>query len=349
MTNSFTCWVINSYRSGENSQIHALARALGSPYETKQLVYRSWDFVPGLLRTASLIGIDRRASSPLAPPWPDLLISAGMRNEPVCRWIKRQSPTTKLIHIGRTWSAMEHFDLIVTTPQYRLPRRANVLHNSITLHSVHPTALAEAAAHWQPRLAHLPVPYLTVLIGGNSGPYTFGRNSARRLAGLLSRLRQSFGGSLLISTSARTPTAFAEALEKRLQPPFHFHHWRPEDPDNPYLAFLGLAHSIVVTCDSVAMLSEAVATGKPVYMFDPGPGTASGTDDFRLGALLYRQLMRFGPQRLSRDVGLVHQRFIDEGRAAWLTEQPTPLSPPPPPDDMQRTVCFIRERLLGDV
>ncbi len=36
--------------------------------------------------------------------------------------------------------------------------------------------------------------------------------------------------------------------------------------ENPYIGYLALADAIVVTCDSVNMISEACATGKPVYI-----------------------------------------------------------------------------------
>jgi mitochondrial fission protein ELM1 len=119
-------WVVTGYRAGERGQILALAEALGWRYEIKHLSYTSIDWLPGLLRLKSLIGINRSLSSNLAPPWPDLVISAGMRNEPVCRWIRMQSGNrTKLVQVGRPWVQIEEIDLIVTTPQYRLPERDN--------------------------------------------------------------------------------------------------------------------------------------------------------------------------------------------------------------------------------
>ncbi len=338
-------WALTSYRSGENTQILALAHALGLPYEVKRLAYRTYDFLPGLLRRPSLAGIDRGASSPLEAPWPDLLISAGMRNEPVCRWIKQQSPRTRLVHIGRTWAAPEHFDLIVTTPQYRLPEGDNILHNTTTMQRIDECLLNAAARAWAPRLAHLPGPYLAVMIGGNSGPYTFGTRAARRLAAAVSRLWGKTGGSLLISTSARTPPAAIDALAAAIDCPLHIYRWRPADPDNPYLGFLALAQAIVVTSDSIAMLSEACATGKPLHIFD----MEQGPEDFRLAALLYRQLMRFGPRRLSRDVGLVHQRLIAGGHAVWLGDDPALPEGAPPLNDMARTVRRIHTLLASPV
>ena len=43
---------------------------------------------------------------------------------------------------------------------------------------------------------------------------------------------------------------------------------------NPYFGYLALADAIVVTGDSVSMVSEAASTGKPVYVFDLPGGSA---------------------------------------------------------------------------
>ena len=43
--------------------------------------------------------------------------------------------------------------------------------------------------------------------------------------------------------------------------------------DNPYFAYLGAADHIVVTGDSVTMISEACSTGKPVYVVDLDGGS----------------------------------------------------------------------------
>ena len=99
-------WVIRSYRAGENSQVTALAEALGWAFDEKRLHYRGAGFIPNLSRAVSLAGIDPGRSDSLAPPWPDIVISSGLRNEPVCRWIKQASGgRTRLVQIGRTWAS----------------------------------------------------------------------------------------------------------------------------------------------------------------------------------------------------------------------------------------------------
>jgi uncharacterized protein len=82
-------WAIASYRAGENSQINGLANRLGAAVDIKRLRHNSFAGPLGLLRSVSCRGIDRAASDPLTPPWPALIISAGVKNEPVCRWISQ--------------------------------------------------------------------------------------------------------------------------------------------------------------------------------------------------------------------------------------------------------------------
>jgi mitochondrial fission protein ELM1 len=321
-------WVVTGYRAGERVQVMALAEALGWPCQVKDLDYRRVASTLSLFRTRSRLGINRAGSAKLKPPWPDLVISAGMRNEPVCRWIRAQSGgRTRIVHIGRPWVSAEQLDLVITTPQYRLPDRANILQNALTMHGVTPARLQAEAARWAPRFADLPRPWTAVIVGGNSGPFTLGRKAARRLAAEASAFAEVRGGSLLVTTSARTAPAAMQELARRIQAPVHLYNWQQDDLDNPYYGYLALADEFIVTADSISMLSEACATGKPVHMFDLGTGAAAmrvqaeaGDNDLRLSALLYRALMRWGPQRLTRDIRLVHDRLLREGRARWLGE-----------------------------
>ena len=342
-------WLIDAYRAGERSQLRALADALGWPYEVKQLSYRKSEFRTSLLRGSDLRGIRLQASSALEPPWPDLLLSAGMRNEPVCRWIRAQAGgATRIVHLGRPWARPRHFDLVITTPQYRLADHAHVLQNAATLHAVTPERLAEAARSWAPAFAHLPAARLGVILGGNSGPYTLGSGCATGLARRLNRIAAQRHAALLVSTSARTPAAAVRAFEREITVPWYLYRWRRNDADNPYLGILALADELVVTADSISMLSEAVATGKPVYMAALGgygypmrPGVETVVD-FRPAALAYSWLMRVGPRRLSRDIRLVHRRLLDEGRVAWLGDAP-PAAATRAPGDMQRAVARVRQ------
>jgi mitochondrial fission protein ELM1 len=323
-------WLLAPYRQGELSQARALVEGLGWPYEVKTLSYRKAEWRTNLFRGSDLRGVRLEQSDLLEPPWPDLVITSGMRNEPVCRWIKNQSGgRTRIVHIGKPWADSDYFDLVVTTPQYRLDPHPSVLHNDLTLNRITPAFLQAQAQAWEGRFSNLPRPYIAVMVGGDSGPYTFGVKAASRLASLSTRLAEDLGGSLLISTSSRTSTPAVDLLEQQQTVPHYFYRWQAADENNPYNGFLGVADALVVSADSISLLSEACATAKPVYMFDPGAGDyamhqpnklSNSDNDFRFSALLYKVLMRWGPTRLSRDLTLVHQRLIESYRAVWLGE-----------------------------
>ncbi|HFD12191.1 MAG TPA: nucleoside-diphosphate sugar epimerase, partial [Crenotrichaceae bacterium] len=358
-------WVLKSQRAGENTQLNALASALGWGYQVKQIHYRPG--FPYFLLSSSLRGIDVEQSG-FSEPWPDLVISASAKNEPVSRWIRDHAgKPVRLVHLGRPWASLKHFDLIVSTPQYRLPDRDNVYTNTVPMHfPVDSDKASKDIHHWGVRLNHLPKPYIALMVGGNSGPYTFDQRAIQRLVQEADQMAKSVGGSLLVSTSARTPQQVANYLGTHLSAPHYFHRWGVADA-NPYYAFLALAESIVVTGDSISMLSEACATLKPVYIFDLGERSVSmrtqqyfskeclqyylgqGFAHFELDYLrniIYRLAMWKGPKRLTRDLRLVHAALIAQKRAVWLGDEFFENQQRQPFQDVSRTVNHIK-RLLN--
>ena len=188
-------WLLLGEKAGDNNQVLALVEALGWPYDIKRLSYRSWELLTNRLLGVTLAGTDQAHSSPLEPPWPDLVITAGRRNEPVARWIRRQSGgRTRLVHVGRPWASLDCFDLIVVTPQYFLPEQDNVLHIDLPLHRVTRDALDAVGREWGARFESLPRPWWSVLLGGDSGPFVFTPDKARHLAGWLNRRGCCRGG-----------------------------------------------------------------------------------------------------------------------------------------------------------
>ena len=302
----------------------------------------------------------KEESTPLEAPWPDLVISAGRKNEPIARYIRKRAlkeagKKVRLIHAGRPWARPPTWDLVITTPQYRLPRDPNIVHNDTPLHRVTRARLDEAALAWRDRVADLPRPLIAVLCGGNSGPYPFDRASGERLAVAADALAQEFGGSLLVTTSARTLDETTEARFSGISSPAILYRWKKDDPDNPFFAFLGLADRVIVTADSVSMMAEACVSERPVYLYDTGEGMTSmkenpwldgvgpsthgadvGAGDSKIGfsrwhlkAHIYRMTMRMGPERLTRDIRIVQQLLIDSKRAIWLGDgHPESEAPP---------------------
>jgi hypothetical protein len=173
------------------------------------------------------------------------------------------------------------------------------------------------------------------------------------------------GGSLLVSTSPRTPTAAAEALFAAIDCPAYCYRWRPNDTNNPYLAYLALADSFIVTVDSASQVVEACLMNKPVYLFEwptrPRPwfrlegafrrwleqhknqrherGTSEPPDGL---ARFYDWLVYWGLVKPTRDFKAYLQGLKTRGLVSRLGEATGSISRRPL-IDMERAVTRIRQ------
>ncbi len=334
-----TVWCLLGKKAGDNTQVVALAGALGWEYECKHIIARPWELLTHLGLGVTLAGIDQRASSVLEPPWPDLILTAGRRNEPVARWIARQSGgCSRLVHIGRPWSPLATWDLIVTTPQYSLPEQPNVLYNSLPLHALSSEALDTAARQWLPQVAPLPRPRIAVLIGGDSGRFVMTSQKGAQLGRLVNDLAAKIDGSLMITDSPRTPAEVGEAVRAEVQVR-HFFHRVAAGGENPYMGLLALADAFVVTGESMSMLGEAAVVGRPLFIFDIGDGDTAWwrlRHNYRYKTLSDRLARWIAPQRMRRDITRIQRVLVADGRAAWLS-----------PDELSHAANFIVDNMAG--
>jgi len=263
-----TVWLLHGKHPGDNAQIDAFAAALGWPSRLHRLRFSPLSRRPGWLKGASRLGLAGSEPS-LEPPWPDLVIAAGRRSANVVRWIVKQSGgRTRSVLLGRPRAPLSAFDLVVTTPQYGLPVRGNVLHLPAPLAA--PATADEATLEvWRARWAALPRPWIGLLVGGDRSPYRLDADAARRLAAAARALAARHGGSVLATTGPRTTPAAADALFAALGESAFRHRYMPGQTDNPYPALLALADQFIVTGDSASMLAEAAGTGKPLTVFEP--------------------------------------------------------------------------------
>lgn len=302
-------WLLLADKAGDNAQVETLARALtarlGWPCERKRLVVRPEWRVAKPKVGVRVDHVDLAASDPLAPPWPEVLITIGRRPSSVALWAREQSGGhTRIVLVGKPSSPIEWYDLVVTSVENRLPALANVVTIDLPLMSVDPAAVASASAAWAPRLADLPRPLMALLVGGPTGPFVYDR----RTVGLLldqARVALDRGGTPWLLTSRRTPGPVVDQLAAEAPSGMRLTRWRADLPaeENPYRALLGAADGFVVTCDSISMMVEVARLGRPLQILRlPTSRLAAldllrrrladrvfaGAGDGRLAALLYR-------------------------------------------------------------
>jgi mitochondrial fission protein ELM1 len=340
-------WILKGPQAGDYAQLQLLARAVGAPFVTKQLVFRRWELLLHAFPHPTLAALDRAASSAFEPPWPDVVLTAGRRNELVARWIQRASGGhARLVHIGRPWSNPACFDLVVSNRQYLLAAADNVIINDLPLTDPIDASLAEQRTHWESKWKNLPRPLTVLLVGGDSGPLVFSPEKARDLARHINARIARTGGSVLVSTSGRTPRRSADELLATLHAPAFVYRW-PSRDENPYRGLLACGDEFVVTADSMSMLAEACATGRPVYLFDFSDEALGwrARSAYRWKPLVHRLAMSIGPQRMRRDLRRIHAALLEAGRIRRLETADDAAAPATSlvgNDDLSRAVERVR-------
>jgi mitochondrial fission protein ELM1 len=267
---ALTCWWITNGAAGFRTQARGLAEAVIPGAVEKTVDVRApWSLAPPWLWPLTLMGLDPHKDR-LEPPWPDVVVSCGRKAAKAAIAVKRASGgRTLAVHIQNPLMALSEFDLVIPMRHDLVAEGPNVVPIDLALHDVTPEVLAAAGEAWRKRFAGLPRPLTGVLLGGSTKRHPFTLEQGRALAERLKALRAE--GGLAITPSRRTPGEVKAVLREAFAGDEGVYLW-DETGDNPYRGILALSDRIVATGDSVSMVSEAVATGRPVAVFDLGGG-----------------------------------------------------------------------------
>jgi hypothetical protein len=284
-----TAWVLTDGAAGNLRQARALADAMASAYESIELrTHAPWRWTaPRLLIGAEhAFGAGFRAR--LARP-PALAIGCGRQAALATRLLhRRHGEACRTVQILDPRIAPSSFDVLVVPAHDRISG-VNVVTCTGSLNPVDDAWLAAARARFAP-LARLPRPITLLALGGPTAHVRMTPRWFAGLAGILEQWLARDGGSLLITSSRRTPGWLVAAARHRFAglPGRQWH--GAADGENPYAGFLAHAERIVVTPDSANLMSEAAATGTPVLAYVPTPPRGKL-------AVLYRELVARGNVR----------------------------------------------------
>lgn len=312
---SKTVWAISDGRAGLEAQVIGLAEAIGLPFQTKIVHPRwPWTMLPVTMWPSPFAALGPK-STPLTPPWPDLVIGCGWRSIPFMLAIKKASGgKTLAVQTQDPRIRPDLFDVVVA-PEHDRTRGGNVFAILGSPNRITPEKLTAAAEEWRPKFERLAKPKVAVLIGGTSKAYRLTPGRMREIAEELKGLQRA-GAGLMITTSRRTGAESTRILAEAMRDTDAFL-WTGEGP-NPYFGMLGLADAILVTADSTNMITEAASTGKPVHI-----------------VALLRGSLKFGR---------FHEALVDRGIARPFTGRLEKWTYPPLAETA-RVAGYIRARL----
>jgi mitochondrial fission protein ELM1 len=300
-------WVLADPRAGTAAQALGIAERLGEPFRTVPLGWGPLARLP--LPFGTLAGLDAGARGAFVPPWPRLAISAGRRSGPLALWLGRRGVRT--VHCMRCAGAAG-LDLQVVGRHDAPGKAPNLFPILGAAHRISPERLAAARDAWA-ELGALPSPRVALLVGG---PVRAEGMDAAAASALGARVA-GFAGSVMATASRRTGAPATEALAAALaRLPHRLHRWGGDAP-NPLLGFMAWADALVVTGDSVSMLSEALITAAPIFIAPIGGE---------------------GRRHLA-----LHESLYVAGQARPLADAPAPFARAPM-DETARIAAEIRAR-----
>jgi len=300
--------VVTDGAAGNERQALSLALAMRvSPRVLRIALRAPWRwFGPGFVRGASL-SILRWQWQTLSSPWPALAIGCGRHAAVITRALREASGgATFAVQILDPRVDPKHFDLVVA-PRHDALEGGNVIQTMGSLNPVDDAWLADAKMEFS-TLEQLPQPRTALLVGGRRHGLAMDDPWFDALLAQLERWRERDGGSMLITTSRRTPPEWRERLRGAFKNGTTCFWGGEADGANPYPGYLAVADRIVVTPDSVNMLSEACATGAPVFTSLPANAPA------KLAAF--------------------HAELVDQGWLHDIHADTTQLHQPPPMREM---------------
>ncbi len=264
-SDSIQICALSDGRAGNARQADALGGALTDNYTTFTLEPRSpWRWAaprrwPGAERAYG------HAFTELLDAPPAVAVGCGRQAALATRLLRERG--AKAVQILDPRLDPSRWDLIVVPEHDRL-RGPNVITTLGSLHPIDDVWLAGARTEFA-EFAELPRPINAVLLGGMSRHARFDRMAFEVLASKLEAVLARDGGSVLLTSSRRTPKELRDVLKHRYDDTPGVVWRSKKDGPNPYAGLLAWADRVICSPDSVNMITEACATRVPVFVFDP--------------------------------------------------------------------------------
>ncbi len=262
--------VITDGAMGNERQALALAHAMSLTPNVQRIRLRPpwgwWAPKRTGLESLAMSAKQRRALT--QPTFPALAIGCGRHAALITRALRQWSDgATFTVQILDPRIDPSRFDLVIA-PRHDGLEGPNVIQTLGALNPIDDAWLDQAAADFT-TLCQLPAPRTVLLVGGPRKGLELDEAWLLRLIAQIEQWREHDSGSLLITTSRRTPQTWRERLRSAFRGGCTCFWDGAQDGPNPYPGYLAVADRIVVTPDSVNMLSEACATGVPVFTLAP--------------------------------------------------------------------------------
>ena len=245
---------------GMISQVEGLAKALQAEFQHKIVRLNwPWNFIPPKLTPISEIILKDKHYINENKSF-DLVISCGRKSVIPSAIIKKKNTNIFTIHIQDPKVNYKNFDVIIA-PEHDDLKGENVISSKGSIHYITQSEIEKAKNYLVNKFQNENI--VSLILGGPTKYYSF---SNEELIQVFRKIKSNFisqGHKVLVIPSMRTPKRIIDLAMKE----FAKEGFVVNTVDRQaYLSALALATNIVVTCDSTSMISEASASGKPIFV-----------------------------------------------------------------------------------
>ena len=214
----------------------------------------------------------------LTTPAVDLVVSTGASLAGVNLAVAWGNEAKSICLMKPSVLSSRRFDVVVMPEHDRPVSRQNVIFIQGSLTSITPDIMKrdfEDLLRLRSELTGIgdqPSPKIGVLIGGDSRHYSMTLSMIEELSFQLDKFLKDTGGVLLVTTSRRTPPEVSEALRQKWSQDNRCRLLVIASEDNPAGTVGGILHAadiVIVSGESISMVSEAAASGKSILVFEP--------------------------------------------------------------------------------
>jgi mitochondrial fission protein ELM1 len=242
---------------GMISQVEGLARALNLDFKHQTVKLKNfWNFIPPKLMPVTTNVLSEKFICDAK-----VIISCGRKSViPSIALKKKFGKDIFNIHIQDPKVALSNFDLVVC-PKHDGLNGENILQTTGAIHYLSAQEIKKNSNYLDIDKANKKM--VAFIIGGPNNYYDFSEKEIDKVFSKTKILFSPDKYKIIVIPSYRTPKTIIEKANNVFS---HDHLVVKSVDKKAYLSALSQADYIVVTCDSISMISEAAVTGKPIYV-----------------------------------------------------------------------------------
>jgi KDO2-lipid IV(A) lauroyltransferase len=235
---------------------------------------------------------------------PDFIISCGAAVAPVNHVLSRENLSKSIVIMRPPFLSTGRFDLVIMPCHDRPPKRKNVLAVEGALNLIDEEYLKAQTETLSVKCQVSSVKskaFIGLLLGGDSKSFHLDRNKVAEVIRQVKQAAISLNAEILVTTSRRTSKEIEAVAKEELAGYPHCKLLVIANEKNIPQAvggILGLSKVVVVSPESISMISEAASSNKRVLVFNlPGLSRKHGNFLARLSGKNYISLVK--PQALA--------------------------------------------------